>query len=69
MKTITVEINPAGEVVIETAGFRGNACTKATAAIEAALGVTDSSRKKPEFYQNEIKVGQYVGGSYPKGRW
>lgn len=70
-KTITVEINFDGKVAIETTGFKGDACVKATAAIESALGVTASRKKKAEFYQNEIKAGQYVGGNnpYPKGRW
>jgi len=72
MKTITVEIDPAGQVTIETAGFKGAACAKATAAVEAALGTKSSDTKKPEFYQQtEVKVGQYVGGvtPYPKGRY
>ena len=50
MKTITVEINPDGEVAIETAGFKGEACQRATEAMEKALGVPVKSTKKPEYY-------------------
>lgn len=69
MKTITVEINNDGEVTIETSGYKGEACVKATAEIEKALGIPAAHKKKPEYYQNEIKAGQQVGGSFPKGRW
>ncbi|MEI8289556.1 MAG: DUF2997 domain-containing protein [Verrucomicrobiota bacterium] len=61
MKTIIVEINPAGEVAIETTGFKGNACEKATAALEAALGNTASRKKKPEYFATG-EVRQTVGG-------
>lgn len=71
MKTITVEINNDGEVSIATSGFKGEACQKATAAMEAALGIKASDKKTGEYYQAEVKAGQYVGGNnpYPKGRW
>ena len=37
MKTITVTIQD-GEASVETAGFKGRECLKATADLEAALG-------------------------------
>lgn len=61
MKSITVEITPEAEIKIEATGFRGNACEKATAAIEEALGVTGKRTKKPEYHQSivpEQKVGR-----------
>lgn len=58
MKTIEIEVAATGEIKIEAMGFKGNACEKATAAIEAALGVKKSSKKKPEFYQREDKRTQ-----------
>ena len=62
MKTITIEINNDGEVVIETLGFKGEACAKATEAIEKALGVPSSRKKKPEYYDQSSNT-QKVGGA------
>lgn len=50
MKTITVTVDPEGGVVIETKGFKGRLCEKATAMLEAALGKVRSEKKTPEFY-------------------
>ncbi|TAK93381.1 DUF2997 domain-containing protein, partial [Patescibacteria group bacterium] len=38
-----------GEVQIEVLGFKGEACAKATAALEAALGLPVTRTKKPEY--------------------
>ncbi|MEA3207893.1 MAG: hypothetical protein QOE70_950 [Chthoniobacter sp.] len=58
-KSIEVLIQPSGEVQIEAVGFKGNACEKATAALEAALGATKARRKKPEYHQqNTAGQGQ-----------
>lgn len=62
MKQILIDIDADGQVTIEAVGFKGNACEKATAAIEAALGVGKQNRK-PEYYASEqVKAGQKVGG-------
>ncbi|MDB6017689.1 MAG: hypothetical protein JWR19_2178 [Pedosphaera sp.] len=53
MKTITVEIDANGQVTIEAAGFKGNACEKATEALEKALGVPSNRKKKPEYYTED----------------
>lgn len=58
MKQIEIVIAADGQVQIEAIGFKGNACEKATAAIEAALGVETSKKKKPEYYQREEKRQQ-----------
>lgn len=58
MKTIEIEVAATGEITIEATGFKGTACEKATAAIEAALGVKSNSKKKPEYYQREEKRQQ-----------
>jgi hypothetical protein len=55
MKSITVEVSPEGEVKIEAAGFKGNACEKATAALEAAMGMPGKRIKKPEYTQQETQ--------------
>ncbi len=52
MKSIEITIEPTGELKIEAIGFKGGACEKATAAIEAALGQQSGPRKKkPEYFQ------------------
>ena len=51
MPTITVRVSPTGETVIETTGYRGNACQHATRQLEAALGKVEAETRKPEFFQ------------------
>lgn len=51
MKQVIVECAPDGTVKIEAVGFQGNACEKATAEIERALGQVKSRSKKPEYFQ------------------
>jgi hypothetical protein len=60
MKSITVEVSPEGEVKIEAAGFRGNSCEKATAALEQAMGLPGKRKHKPEYHAQE-GVTQKVG--------
>ena len=61
MKQITIDVLPDGTVSIEAAGFRGNACEKATKAIEEALGgKVQQRKKKPEFWQQNVG-SQHVG--------
>lgn len=50
-RTIEVTVSPTGEVTVEAVGFTGQACEKATQAIEEALGVTTEKRKKPEYHR------------------
>lgn len=52
MTKIIVKVLPNGEVKIDAVGFKGNACEKATQEIAKLLGITASSGKKPEYYQN-----------------
>lgn len=61
MKNIQVDISNTGEVTIEAVGFKGNACEKATEALENALGVTKSKKKKPEYWQTNTQQ-QKIGG-------
>lgn len=51
MKQIKVTVNEDGSLEIEAVGYKGNACEKATAALEKALGVPGKRTKKPEYYQ------------------
>jgi hypothetical protein len=67
---IKVVIDADGNVTLEGSGFKGNACDRAMKEIEASLGIQTKRVNKPEYTaQSEIKAGQFVGGSYPKGRW
>jgi len=50
-RTIEVVIGPAGELKIETMGFTGADCEKATAYLEQALGLSKARQKKPEYHQ------------------
>lgn len=51
MKQIIIEVSATGELKIEAVGFKGNACEKATRALEEALGKPSNRKKKPEYYQ------------------
>ena len=53
MKQIIVTIEDNGQVRIDALGFRGNACEKATAVIESALGKADKKGRKPEYFQTK----------------
>lgn len=48
-KTIEVEVDPKGGIEIETKGFAGPECEKATAELERALGKTTKNERTPEF--------------------
>lgn len=63
MKTITVDIDSTGKVKIDAIGFTGNACEKATAALQSALGTVKSVQRKPGYsvqtkHNQQQKAGQ-----------
>jgi hypothetical protein len=58
MKQIIIEVGPEGEVKIEAVGFKGHVCEAATKAIEEALGVVASRKRKPEFQQSVVTAGR-----------
>lgn len=60
MKTIIVNVDSEGQVEIEAVGYKGQSCSKATAALEKALGLAKTSKKKPEYYQTETTT-QRIG--------
>ena len=57
-KQLIVTVSAEGELSIEAVGFKGNACEKASAALEKALGVATKRTKKPEFFQNNTNRQQ-----------
>lgn len=51
MKTIEVIVGTTGEIQIDSIGFKGPDCEKATKFLEEALGVVGHKVKKPEYHQ------------------
>jgi len=47
---IIVDISAAGNVNLETRGFKGASCAKATEQIEIVLGGGQKKTKKPEYF-------------------
>ncbi len=56
--TIEIVIQPTGELQIEGIWFKGASCEAATKALEAALGVTTATKKKPEYHQRQTAKPQ-----------
>lgn len=50
-REIIVTVDANGNTVIETKGFSGSDCLKATMDLEKALGATTADRKTREFNQ------------------
>ena len=62
-RTIEIIVSPNGEVSIDAVGFKGADCERATAYLEAALGVVGHKAKKPEYSQRaKSNATQKVGG-------
>ena len=59
-QTITVTIRD-GKAVVETKGFRGASCLKATEELERALGATTKDVKTAEYHQQAAQP-QKQGG-------
>ena len=49
-RTIDIIVSPTGDITINTFGFHGADCEKATKALEEALGTLNNRVKKPEYY-------------------
>jgi hypothetical protein len=50
-RIIEVTVSPQGETTIQTKGYSGGDCLKASKFLEQALGAVASDTKTPEFYQ------------------
>lgn len=55
MRQIIVIVDSDGNVKIEAVGYKGPACTKATQALEEALGMVKSRDKRPDYYVEEVR--------------
>ncbi len=53
MKEIIIDIDMAGEVKIETRGFKGSSCIKETQFIKDVLGCEVERMPTPAFFQTE----------------
>lgn len=50
IKTIEITVAPDGSTTVETKGFQGSDCQKASRFMEDVLGCRLSERRKPDFY-------------------
>lgn len=50
MKRIEITVSPKGETAVETKGFTGNQCQKASRFLALALGKQTQEQLKPEFH-------------------
>ena len=50
-RVIEVVVSPKGEATVQTKGFAGADCLRASKFLEQALGVPTADRKTVEFYQ------------------
>ena len=58
-RVIEVTVSPHGETTIQTKGYAGADCLRASKFLEQALGVAALDSKTSEFYQTE-RVEQQV---------
>lgn len=61
-REIIVTVDAQGNTVIETKGFTGSDCLKATADLEKALGVKTEDRKTREYNQTATNVNTQRAG-------
>ena len=58
-RVIELVVSPQGEVTVETKGYTGSDCVKASRFLEKALGTPVSERKTAEYYQT-VPTEQHV---------
>lgn len=59
MRIIEVIVSPQGEATVQTKGYAGADCLRASKLLEDALGVSTSDQKTSEFYQ-EVSTQQQI---------
>jgi len=61
---IEVIVSPQGETRVESKGFTGNACQRASQFLERALGARSTEKLTAEFYDQEaVQQRMQQGGS------
>jgi hypothetical protein len=53
VRVIEVIVSPTGETTVQTKGYLGAECVRASQFLEQALGVPVREQKTSEFYQSE----------------
>ena len=53
MKQIVAIISPNGETTVESKGFTGDSCIKATRLLEQSIGNVTHEKRKSEYYQDQ----------------
>ena len=61
-RQIRVRVSPTGEIRVEAYGFKGNGCEAATKAMEEALGKKIRRVHKSDFYSQDLRQQQSLGG-------
>ena len=51
-RIIEVTVSPKGEITLQTKGYAGSDCLRASRFLEQALGVTIQEQKTAEFHQS-----------------
>jgi DUF2997 family protein len=52
---IEVVVSPKGEATVQTKGFAGSECLRASKYIEDALGISSRERKTTEFFTGQTQ--------------
>jgi hypothetical protein len=58
-RVIEITVSPAGETTVQTKGYAGADCLRASRFLEQALGHSVAEQKTPEFYA-ETPAEQHV---------
>jgi hypothetical protein len=58
MRVIEVTVSPTGETTLQTKGYAGGECLRASKFLEEALGVVAADHRTAEFYES-ISVEQH----------
>lgn len=58
MKEVVITVKADGSVEVEAFGFKGPACEKAIDMLIDGLGQTKDKKKKPEFFQQQVRQQQ-----------
>ena len=56
MKTIEITVTPTGQTTVETKGFEGNSCRKASEFLERALGQRIHEQVTSAFYASQSET-------------
>jgi hypothetical protein len=57
-RVIEVTVSPTGEATVQTRGYAGADCLRASKDLEQALGVVTSDNRTAEFYQTSAAEQQ-----------